>query len=74
MADTVTFRQMLQEMQRELSMRHHVYKRRVADRKMTQAAADKQTAIIVALIAHLQPLADAEKAQEAAAEPSFLDI
>ena len=71
--EKITFRQMLAECNRELSMRAKVYPERVASRRMTQATADRQTNVMVALVEHLTPLADAEKANEAAAQP-YLDL
>jgi hypothetical protein len=41
---------------RELAMRHHVYPRRVADKKMTQALADKETEHMGAVLATLERL------------------
>jgi hypothetical protein len=36
--------------EREIALRHRVYPRRVADRKMTQALADKQIAAMSAVL------------------------
>lgn len=42
-----TISEMIDEVRREIAMREHVYPGRVAAGKMTQAQADKKTAIMV---------------------------
>lgn len=57
---SVSVRQMVAELQ--------TYPRWVSEKRMTQALADKRTGILVAVIAKLQPEADAERDAEAAAK------
>jgi len=45
---------------REIAFRERVYARRVADRKMTQAQADREIATMKAVAETLAPLARAE--------------
>lgn len=51
-----TVAEIVASMQRELSYRTRVYERRVADKKMSQAEADKQIAFTHAWIAIAQTL------------------
>lgn len=44
-----SFEQKLAAVKREITFRRHVYARRVADRKMTQALADEQIAVMEAI-------------------------
>ena len=42
--------------ERELKMRQHVYPRRIAEKKMTQALADRETAAMAAIVETLKGL------------------
>lgn len=48
--------QQIECVKREIGMREHVYPRRVADRKMTQALADRELATMRAVLATLEAL------------------
>lgn len=45
----ITLYEQIQAVERELAMRRKVYPRRVADRKMTQAKADREIAAMEAI-------------------------
>jgi hypothetical protein len=51
-----TLTEMIDECRREVGMREHVYPARVAAGKMTQAAADKQVAIMIEIADVLERL------------------
>lgn len=71
MAAPITMKAMLVECQRELGMRKSVYARRVSANQMSQSDADRKIAIMQAMIEHFTPLAAAEDAEAAAAEPGL---
>ncbi len=50
-ADVITHSEKIVELEREIRMREQVYPRRVADRKMTQAKADRQIDFLKAILA-----------------------
>ena len=56
-AQPPTLAQMISAVERELGMRHSVYARRVADRKMTQAKADHEIACMAGVLALLKEMA-----------------
>lgn len=64
----ITLQAMTQELNTELSYRKHVYSRLVSEGKMTQATADRRMNILAAIIFMLQPGADFERAEAAAAK------
>jgi len=49
-ADVVTRREMVAELEREIAMRHHVYAKRVANRQMNANVADRQIAVMKAIL------------------------
>ena len=49
-ADVVTRDEKIAELTREIAMREQVYPRRVAEKKMTQAKADRQIAVMRAIL------------------------
>jgi hypothetical protein len=49
-ADVVTKREMIAELEREIGMRRTVYGRRVAERKMIWQLADRQIAVMRAIL------------------------
>ena len=51
----------LECVQRELALRKRVYPRRVATGKMTQPLADRQLALMEAIVADYEPLAKSER-------------
>jgi hypothetical protein len=53
-----TISEMIQEIQREISMREHVYPSRVEAGKMTQASADKKIAIMMEIVEVLERFQD----------------
>jgi hypothetical protein len=61
MAPSVSLADQMAEVEREIRMRRHVYAGRVADGKMTKAAADRQTGIMEAVLATLQSVKQAER-------------
>ena len=56
MTDRIPLAAQIIEIDREIKMRQHVYPRRVADRKMSQAAADKHIAAMRAVTVSLGEL------------------
>lgn len=52
----ISIEQQVECVKRELRFREHVYKRRVADQKMTQALADHELATMRAVLATLEAL------------------
>ena len=56
MTDRIPLTAQIIEVDREIKMRQHVYPRRVADRKMSQAAADSHIAAMRAVIGSLGEL------------------
>jgi hypothetical protein len=50
-ADVVTKREMIAELEREIGMRRTVYGRRIADRKMSPAIAERQIAVMERVLA-----------------------
>jgi hypothetical protein len=52
-----TIAEMIREVEREISLRRRVYPRWVAQGRLTQAAADKQIAIMEAVVRWLQDTA-----------------
>lgn len=52
----ISTEQQIECVKRELRMREHVYPRRVADHKMTQALADRELAAMRAVLATLEAL------------------
>jgi hypothetical protein len=58
---TFTAREKMQEAQREVGQREWVYPKRVAAGKMTQAAANKQIAIMKEIALDYGKLAEAER-------------
>lgn len=51
---TIPLAAQVAEVERELRQRERVYPRLVADKRMTQAAADRQTAVMRAVLATLK--------------------
>jgi hypothetical protein len=50
-ADVITKREMIAEIEREIAMRRTVYGRRIADRKMNPAIAERQIAVMERVLA-----------------------
>jgi hypothetical protein len=48
--DVITKQEKVQEIEREIAMRERVYANRVAEKKMTQAKADRQIAVMRAIL------------------------
>lgn len=46
----ITAAEVVKEMERELRMRHHVYTKQVADKKLSQDTADRRIAIVQKVI------------------------
>lgn len=57
-APAVSLVRQIEAVERELSMRRRVYPRRVADGKMTPRQAETETAVMEAVLATLQGLAN----------------
>jgi hypothetical protein len=50
----ITIDQQIAEVEREIGMRHHVYDRRIASGKMTEAQAQKQIQVMAAVLVSLR--------------------
>lgn len=48
--DVISKQEKVQEIEREIAMRERVYANRVAEKKMTQAKADRQIAVMRAIL------------------------
>lgn len=64
----ITLDDEIREVTREIGQRRHVYARLVGDKRMFQADADRQIAVMQAVLARLQ----AEKAKEAPGLPGLM--
>lgn len=71
----VTYRQMMTELNREISLRVKLYPGWISGGRMTQATADRQLNALIAIADVIRPLMEAEQLvvaeQKAAEEPSL---